>query len=46
MTQFCVEEACFELVTMQEHRAGTQPLDEPEELTPQQRHEQAMAATR
>jgi hypothetical protein len=45
VTQFCVEEACFERATMLEHRAGATGLDEPE-LSPAERHAQAMAATR
>jgi hypothetical protein len=43
VTQFLVEEACFELALMQEHRGGTVSLDEPEVPSPAEIHEATMA---
>jgi hypothetical protein len=43
VTQFCVEEACFELVAMQEHnRSVAEPLEE----SPAERHERLMREMR
>jgi hypothetical protein len=44
VTQFCVEEACYELVAMQEHNrtVSSEPLEE----TPAERHDRMMRELR
>jgi len=43
VTQFLVEEACFELATMLEHRAGSEQVGVEAEPSQHERHRQIMA---